>query len=304
MRRIAVLKSIAETDPEAQRRMEAFRKGLAVLGWVEGKNISINARWAGGNPDRVRAYAKELTQLAPEVIFTNGTPSTAAMKAETSIIPIVFAIVTDPVGDGFVTSLARPGTNITGFSSFDSEIGGKWIELLKHTAPGVTRAALLFNPRTTPGGGTGMMRSMFDAAARKMGIEPMTMSVESAADIERSIAAHAAQPGAGLVAMPDAYLLANSEQIVRLANERRLPTVYPFGHFAAIGGLMSYGVDGPDLNRRAAAYVDRILKGANPADLPIQTPTKFELKVNLKTAKMLGLTIPLPLQATADEVFE
>lgn len=303
MRQIAVLMGTAEADGDSRRRIAAFRGGLNALGWTEGRNIRIEARWGAGNPDRIRAYARELVQLAPEVILTNGTPSTAALKRETSSIPIVFAVITDPIGDGFVASLPRPGGNITGFTAFDSEIGGKWMELLREVAPGVTRAGLLFNPRTVPGGGTTLMRPFFDAAARAMAVESVPMPVESVAAIERSLTAHA-RPGAGLVAMPDGFLLVNSALVVRLANELRLPTVYPFRLFAAIGGLMSYGVDTADLNLRAASYVDRILKGASPATLPVQTPTKFELVVNLKTAKALGLNVPLALLGRADDVIE
>jgi len=238
------------------------------------------------------------------VIFTNGTPTTAALKRATSTIPIVFAIVSDPVGDGFAASLARPGGNITGFSSFDSEVGGKWMELLKEIAPGVRRAALLFNPRTVPGGGTAMMRPFFDAAAHKLAVEPVPMPVESTADIERSLKSHAARPDAALMVMPDGYLLANAALIISLVNALRLPAVYPFRHYPINDGLMSYGVDSIDLNRRAATYVDRILKGANPAELPIQRPVKFDLVINLKTAKTLGLTVPPTLIARADEVIE
>ena len=303
VRVIGMLMNAEPTDPELQRRVSGLREGLKALGWIEGKNLRIEARWGVGDADRVQTYARELAQLAPEVIFTNGTPSTAAVKRETSSIPVVFAIVADPVGDGFVASLSRPAGNITGFSSFDSDIGGKWAELLKEIAPGVTRAALLFNPRTVPGGGTGLMRPVFDAAARKLGMTPQAMPVGSAADIERSLTDYAGA-AAGLVVMPDGFLLVNTELVIRLANELRLPTVYPFRQFVGRGGLISYGVDSVDLNWRAATYVDRVLKGANPADLPIQTPTKFELAINLKTAKALGLTIPLPLQAAADEVIE
>ncbi len=303
VRVIGMLMNAEAADPEIQRRAAGLREGLNALGWVEGKNLRIEARWGAGDADRVQALAKELVLLAPEVIVTNGTPSTAALKRATSSIPIVFAIVTDPVGDGFVASLSRPAGNITGFSSFDSDIGGKWAELLKEIAPGVTRAALLFNPRTVPGGGTGLMRPVFDAAARKLAIEPQAMPVQSAADIERSLKSYAGA-GAGLVVMPDGFLLVNTALIVKLASELRLPTVYPFRQFVGRGGLISYGIDSTDLNRRAATYVDRVLKGANPADLPVQTPTKFELAINLKTAKALGITIPLPLQAAADDVIE
>ena len=304
VRQIALLFNARETDAELQGRLYAFRTELGVLGWNEGQNLRIEIRWTDGIADRIEIHAQELVRLAPEAIFTNGTPTTAALKRATSTIPIVFAIVSDPVGDGFAASLARPGGNITGFSSFDSEVGGKWMELLKEIAPGVRRAALLFNPRTVPGGGTAMMRPFFDAAAHKLAVEPVPMPVESTADIERSLKSHAARPDAALMVMPDGYLLANAALIISLVNALRLPTVYPFRHYPVNDGLMSYGVDSIDLNRRAAAYVDRILKGANPAELPIQRPVKFDLVINLKTAKTLGLTVPPSLIARADEVIE
>jgi putative ABC transport system substrate-binding protein len=304
LRTIAVLLNANETDPEIQRRFAAFRRGLNALGWIEGKNIKIETRWGVGDADRVQRHARDLVALAPDILFSNGTPATAALMRATKSIPIVFAIVADPVSDGFVTSLSRPGGNITGFSSFDSEFGGKWVELLKEVAPDLKRVALLFNPKTAPGGGKGLMRPFFDAGAKKLAVESTPMPVESVAELERSLRAHAAQPNSGLIAMPDGFLLVNVALVVRLANELRLPAVYPFRYFAANGGLLSYGVDSADLNLRAASYIDRILKGANPADLPIQTPTKFDMTINLKTAKLLGLAIPLPLQAAADHVFE
>jgi putative ABC transport system substrate-binding protein len=303
-RRIAVLMGTSEQDEETQRRLAAFRKGLQTLGWVEGKNIRIEGRWGGGKLERIRAHARDIVASKPDAVLTNGTPSTAAMQRETATIPIVFAVITDPVGDGFVASLSRPGGNITGFSAYDPEVSGKWMEFLKEMAPSVTRAGILFNPRTVPGGGTRLMRPFLDAAARTMAIEPTAIPVETAADIESALAAHAARPGAGLVAMPDGFLFVNSALIVRLTNQLKLPTVYPFRHFAAIGGLMSYGVDTNDLNLRAASYVDRILKGAKPGELPVQTPIKFELVINLKTAKTMGVTVPLSLQSRADEVIE
>jgi putative ABC transport system substrate-binding protein len=304
MRRVAILMGTSEHDGETQRRIAAFRKGLHALGWVEGKNIRIEARWGGGNLDRIRAHARDIVQSKPNVVLTNGTPSTAALQRETSTIPVVFAVITDPVGDGFVASLSRPGGNITGFSAFDSEVSGKWMEFLKEMAPTVARTGILFNPRTVPGGGTRLMRPFLDAAARSMATEPVPIPVENASEIEPALAAHAARSRAGLIAMPDGFLFVNSALIVRLTNELKLPTVYPFRHFATIGGLMSYGVDTNDLNLRAATYVDRILKGAKPAELPVQTPVKFELVINLATAKTMGLTVPLSLQSRADEVIE
>lgn len=304
IRRVGTLLNADPADQEIRKRFDAFRRGLEALGWIEGKNLRIESRWGVGDADRVQTYAQELVRLAPDVLFSNGTPGTAALKRATSSIPIVFAIVADPVNDGFVASLPRPGGNITGFSSFDSEIGGKWVELLKDVAPNVKRAALLFNPKTVPGGGKGLMRPFFDAGARKLAVEPIPMPIESAAELERSLRDYATGPNSGLIAMPDGFLGVNVKLVVRLANELRLPAIYPFRFYATNGGLLSYGIDSADLNFRAASYIDRILKGAIPADLPVQAPTKFELTINLKTAKALGLTIPLALQASADEVFE
>jgi putative ABC transport system substrate-binding protein len=304
VRQIAFLMNTNEADGESQRRLAAFRKGLGELGWIEGTNIRIDTRWGGGNPEQVQAYAKELVASAPDVLVTNGTPSTAALKRETSSIPIVFAVITDPVGDGFAASLSRPGGNITGFGAYDSEMGGKWVQLLKEVAPNITRAALLFNPRTAPGGGTGLMRPFYDTAARTLAVELVPMPILELGRLEPSLASFGAQPNSGLIAMPDGFVVVNSAAVIRLANELRLPAIYPFRFFAANGGLMSYGVDSADLNQRAASYVDRILKGANPSELPIQTPTKFELVLNLKTAKAIGLEVPPMLLARADEVIE
>lgn len=300
---VATLLGTAETDPESQRRIAAFRDGLKALGWIEGKTIRIESRWGGGSPERIRQFARELVDLKPDVIMTNGTPSAAAIKAATSTIPVVFAVITDPIGDGFVSSMARPGGNMTGFAAFESEIGGKWVDVLRDVSPRLTRIGLLFNPRTVPGGGTSLMRPFFDAAARGMGAEPMPLPVADAADIERALTGLAG-PGAGLVAMPDGFLFSHGPLVVKLSNDLRLPAVYPFRHFAELGGLIAYGVDTTDLNRRAAAYVDRILNGNIPADLPVQTPTKVELVLNLKTAKATGIDIPLSLQSRADRVIE
>jgi putative ABC transport system substrate-binding protein len=304
VRTIGILLNADETEADAQRRLAAFRRGMNALGWIEGKNFRVEMRWGRGDRDLVQSHAQELVRIAPEVILTNGTPSSIALKHETSKIPIVFAQVTDPVGEGLVASLSRPGGNITGFSAYDSEMGGKWMELLKEFAPGVTRAALLFNPRTAPGGGTKLIWPHLEIAARAMSVEPVAMPVATAADIERSLKSHGAQPGAGLVVMPDGFMFLNSALVVDLANTLRIPAIYPFRLFATIGGLMTYGVDGADLNVRAASYVDRILKGEKPSDLPVQAPTKYETVINLKTARAQGLTVPPALQVGADEVIE
>ena len=300
---IAVLMGTSETDPDTARRFKSFREELGTLGWVDGKNMRIESRWGGGNLERIRAFGRELVQMKPDVILTNGTPSTAAIHRETSDIPVVFAVITDPIGDGFVASLSRPGGNITGFTAFDSEIGGKWAEVLKEVSPALKRAGLLFNPRTVPGGGKALMRPFFDRAALALGAEPVALPVAGPADIEKALAGFAA-PGAGLVAMPDGFVFVHASLIIGLANKLGLPAIYPFRHFAELGGLISYGVDTAELNRRAASYVDRILKGATPASLPVQTPTRFELVVNLKTAKAIGVAVPLSLQTRADEIIE
>ena len=304
MRTIGILLNADENEVDAQRRLAAFRRGMNTLGWVEGKNFRIEMRWGRGDRDLVQSLAQDLVRIASEVILSNGTPSTVALQRETSRIPIVFAQVTDPVGEGLVASLNRPGGNITGFSAYDSEMGGKWMELLKEIAPGVKRAALLFNPRTAPGGGTKLIWPHLESAARAMSVEPVSMRVASAADIERSLRSHASTSGGGLVVMPDGFMFLNSARVVELANELGIPAIYPFRLFATIGGLMTYGVDGGDLNLRAASYVDRILKGEKPSDLPVQAPTKYETVLNLKTARALGLTVPAALQVGADEVIE
>jgi putative tryptophan/tyrosine transport system substrate-binding protein len=304
MRTIGILLNADENEVDAQRRLAAFRRGMNTLGWVEGKNFRIEMRWGRGDRDLVQSLAQDLVRIASEVILSNGTPSTVALQRETSRIPIVFAQVTDPVGEGLVASLNRPGGNITGFSAYDSEMGGKWMELLKEIAPGVKRAALLFNPRTAPGGGTKLIWPHLESAARAMSVEPVSMPVASAADIERSLRSHASTSGGGLVVMPDGFMFLNSARVVELANELGIPAIYPFRLFATIGGLMTYGVDGGDLNLRAASYVDRILKGEKPSDLPVQAPTKYETVLNLKTARALGLTVPAALQVGADEVIE
>jgi putative ABC transport system substrate-binding protein len=304
VRKIGILLNANESEADAQRRLAAFHRGMNSLGWTAGRNLQVEIRWGRGDRDLVQSHAQELVRIAPDLILTNGTPSTVALQRETSSIPIVFAQVTDPVGEGLVASLSRPGGNITGFSAYESEMGGKWMELLREIAPGVTRAALLFNPRTAPGGGTKLIWPHLEAAARAMSVEPVSMPVASAADIERSLKSHGERPGAGLVVMPDGFMFLNSALVVDLANAMRIPAIYPFRLFATIGGLMSYGVDGADLNLRAAFYVDRILKGEKPSDLPVQAPTKYETVINLKTARALGLTVPAALQVGADEIIE
>jgi len=304
MRRIGVLTTFGDNDALAQGWDGAFRKGLDELGWHDGRNVKIDHRWAAGDADRLRAFAKELVVLQPDVIFAVTTPTVAALLRETRALPIVFAQVSDPVGLGFVASLARPGGNVTGFTNIniESSIGGKWLELVKEIAPAVRRVAMIYNPPASPF--AGYYLRPFDAAGSAYGIQASAAAVHSDADIENAIDALAGEPGGGFVVLPDTFTGMHRDQIVSLAVRYRLPAVYPFRWFAEIGGLLSYGIDSDDMFRRAASYVDRILKGAKPADLPVQAPTKYELVVNLKTAKALGLTISESLLLRADDVIE
>jgi putative ABC transport system substrate-binding protein len=302
-RRIGVLMGYAEDDPEAQRRIASFRHGLSEAGWVPGRNLQIDYRWANADVERIKQFAKELVALNPDVILANTTPVTAALKRETSTIPIVFVIVSDPVGAGFTASLARPGGNITGFINFEDTMGGKWLELLKEVAPGITHAAIMFNPETAPGGG-GYFLPSFEAAGPKLGVRTSTALVHSPADIERTITDLAAEPHGALVMMSDSFLMVHRKEVMTLTETYKLPSSLPIDAYAKEGGLLSYAPDYPDLFGRSASYVARILKGEKPADLPVQVPTKYELAVNLKTAKALGLTIPQSFLLLVDEVIE
>jgi len=304
VRRIGVLLGNAERDPQAVAGLAAFNTALQELGWVDGRNIHIDYRFAAADVDRMQTFAKELVILQPDLLVGQTTPVVAALQRETKTIPIVFVIVSDPVGSGFVASLPHPGGNITGFINIEASLSGKWIEMLKEIAPRVTRAALLFNPDTAPY--FAFYQQPFDAAARSNGIEPIATPVHTAADIERVIANFGNGPNAGLVVMPDTFMATRPifDLVVSLAARNRVPTIYPYRYMVAAGGLVSYGIDGTDLYRRAPAYIDRILKGAKPAELPVQLPTKFELAINLKAAKALGLDIPPTLLGRADEVIE
>ena len=302
MRRIGLLQGLAESDPEAQSRIAAFRQALEALGWIEGHNIHIDYRFAGGDPARVQAYVAELVNAAPDLIVGHSTPVAAALKQATSTIPIVFAVVNDPLGQGFVASLAHPGGNITGFAFIEFTLVGKWLELLKEIAPGVRRVALIFNPQTAPH--IPVYLREFGAPPARLAAELTAAPVRDEAEIEAAIAALAREPGGGLIAAGDVFTNAHRALIMALAERDRLPVVYPFRQSVLEGGLMSYGPDGVDVVRRSASYVDRILKGATPAELPVQQPTKFELAINLKTAKALGLDVPPLLQQRADEVIE
>ena len=301
MKRIGVLLGITESDPEQRSRLSAFVRALTELGWLEGRNIRIEYRWASGSADRLRAHAAELASLAFDVILAQGTPATTALQIAGTKTPIVFVSATDPVGSGLVPSLARPGGTITGFANFEHTMGGKWLEMLKEVAPRVTRVAVILNPENAAL--LGQLRAI-ETAAPPLGIKVTAAPIRGAADIERVIAAFAAGPNGGLVVLTDFITQTHRDLIVTQAARHGLPAVYNLRFFPVIGGLISYGTDRVDLFRRAASYVDRILKGAKPADLPVQHPTKFELVVNLKTAKALGLKIPESFLLRADEVIE
>jgi putative ABC transport system substrate-binding protein len=302
-KRIGVLMGWAESDPEAQAALAAFVEGLQQLGWVDGRNLRIERRWAGGDAARMRGFAKELAELQPDMILANTTPATAALHKETQVIPVVFVIVSDPVGAGFVASLPQPGGNITGFINVETSMAGKWMELLKEVAPAVKRAAILFNPDTAPGGGSYFL-GPFEAAARSFGVEAIRAPVRSDAEIETVIARLGREPGGGLVVMTDGFMVVHRGAIIPLAARNQVPAIYAEAASCREGGLLSYGANSRDVFNRAASYADRILRGASPADMPVQTPTRFELVVNLKAAKALGITVPATLLATADEVIE
>ena len=302
MGRIGVLMTIAERDPEAQARIAALRQGLQKLGWRESHNLRIDLRWSDGDPSRMRAYAGELVGLAPDVLVAVGTPGLAALRQATRSIPIVFVIVNDPVGQGFITSLAKPDGNITGLTFLEYPMLGKSLELLKEAAPGVARVALMFNPENTPYYG-GYLRSLA-AAPQSIPVQTMGAHVRSTAEIEGVLAELGREPGWGLFAPPDPFTIVRRSLIMSLAAQHRLPALFTYRQFVKEGGLMSYGPDTADIFRRSASYVDRILKGANTADLPVEQPNKFEFLINLKTAHALGLTIPPSLLARADEVIE
>ena len=300
--RIGVLMSFAESDREAQARVAAFRGGLQTLGWEEGRNVSIEIRWAADDAALMQRFAKELVALQPDLIVSHNTPTTASLLQQTRTIPIVFVVVSDPVGSGFVASFSRPGGNVTGLTNIEPTMAGKWLELLKEIAPSVARVALLFNPATAPYAEDYL--GPFKAAAASLALEGMGAPVRDTSELESAIAAQAHAPNGGLVVMTDSFLVAHRAEIVSLAARYRLPVVYPFRFFVELGGLLSYGNDLLDSFRRAATYADRILKGEKPSELPVQAPVKFELVINRKTAKALGLTIPSSLLATADEVIE
>jgi putative tryptophan/tyrosine transport system substrate-binding protein len=303
VRHLGILMGYAQSDPDTQARMAAFRQAFEQLGWKDGHNVQISYRYGVGDIDKVRGDARELVDAKPDVIVCETTPTLKAVADQTSTIPIVFISVTDPVSDGFVTDLARPGGNITGFTNFEATMGGKWIELLKKIAPSTTRAGVIFNTDTAPGGGAFFLKSLA-ASAPDLRVEVLPFIVHSDDDIGSAIAGLARERGGGLIVMLDVFTAVHRPAIIAQAASHRVPTIFPWRFGATDGGLAAYGVDVVDLHRRAAAYVDRILKGTSPAELPVQQPTKFELVINLRTAKALGIEVPPMLLATADEIIE
>jgi putative tryptophan/tyrosine transport system substrate-binding protein len=300
MQRIGVLMGYDESDPGFQSLLSAFKQGLAALGWIEDRNLRIDCRWAAGDVDRARAFAKELVALQPKVILSNTTPVTAALRRETGTIPLVFVIVSDPVGSGFVESLARPGGNTTGFVNLEASLVEKWLELLKEIAPRVTRVGVMFNPQTASY--AQYYLQPLEAVASKFGVKTFAAPVHSDSDIGTVITQLGSEPGGGLIVMTDSFNGVHYKTIIALTRQNNVPAIMDYQ--PAEGGLISYGVDIGDLFWRAAGYVDRILRGAKPDELPVQLPTKFRLGLNLKTAKALGLTVPPTLLARADEVIE
>ena len=301
MRRVGVLQNLASDDPAEQARLMAFGQGLQELGWTIGQNVRIENRWSAGDPDRIRRNTEEMVALAPDVILASGNAGVAPLLQATRTVPVVFVIVPDPVGAGFVDSLARPGGNATGFIAYEYGLSGKWLEVLKEIAPGVTRAAVIRDPALASGPG---QFAAIQSIAPSLGVEVSPVNVRDAGEIERAITAFAHSPNGGLIVTGSALVGIHRHLIIALAARHKLPAVYVERTYVAAGGLISYGSDFLDQYRRAASYVDRILKGEKPADLPVQQPTKYELVINLKTAKALGLDIPPTLLARADEVIE
>ncbi len=296
--------SADEKDPEGKAQLAGFVQRLAELGWSEGHNLRLEIRWSAENIDQMRTFARELVASQPDVILAASTPVTAALHRETQTIPIVFVVVSDPVGEGFVASLAHPGGNMTGFLHSESGIGGKMLQLLNKIAPGVKRVAILFNPDTAPGGGTYYFGDL-ETAAQSFHIEPIAARARSDAEIGTVITSLGAQPGGGLIVLPDPFMFSREKTIVALAARTNVPAIYPWKFVVARdGGLLSYGPDLIDIFRRGAPYVDQVLRGVKPADLPVQVPIKFEMAVNARTAKALGLTMPLSITLAADEVVD
>src|ERR1700738_436606 len=302
IRRVGVLMAVAESDADARSGVAIFQQSLQKLGWNDGPNIRIDYRWGAADAGRIQAPAKELVDLQPDVLVAHSTPSAKGLLQATRSIPIVFLTVTDPLGQGLVASLSRPGGNITGFSVFEFSLGAKWVEVLKQIAPGARQVTAIFNPETAPY--YGMYLSSIKAATAATSLETIAVQVRSKTDIENVIRKVGSEPDGGLFVLPDSHNVVHRKLIIDLAAEHRLPAIYYFRYFASDGGLISYGPDEMDLFLRTASYVDRILKGTSPSDLPVQQPTKFELVINLKTAKALGLNVPDRLLSLADEVIE
>ena len=301
-RRLGILMGYAENDPEAQLRLAAFKQKLATLGWVEGRNLTLDLLWTAGDADRAAPFAKQLVALKPDAILSNTTPNTTALQRETSTIPIVFTAVSDPVGSGFVKTLARPGGNITGFINLEASLIEKWLELLKEIAPRVKRVGVMYNPKSAPYANYYLQR--FNAVASKFGVTAIPATVSNAAEIEKVITTLARPADGGLIMLSDSFMTVQRKTVIALAARHKVPAIYYVTAMAEEGGLIAYGINYADMFRNAAPYVDRILRGAKPADLPVQQPTLYELAVNLKTAKALGLKVPHSIFVRAERVIE
>jgi putative ABC transport system substrate-binding protein len=299
--RIGVLMGIADSDPEAKPRVEAFQNGLQELGWTEGQNVRLGYRWTAGDPDRTLLFAKEIFELKPDVMLVHSSPAVAALRRLTSKIPMVFVLIADPIGSGFVDSLAHPGGNVTGFMNAEAPMAGKWLGLIMEIAPRIKRVALIYNPRTSPY--QSYLRE-FDASARQFGVEAVPTPVLDAAELGRALHALGQEPNSAFFVVPDIFVQVHRALIIKLAEEYRIPAIYPYRFFPTSGGLLSYGFDTVIAFRQAASYVDKILKGAAPADLPVQAPAAFKMVVNLKAAQAIGLTIPESFLVRADEVID
>jgi putative ABC transport system substrate-binding protein len=302
IRRVSVLMALPDGDPGGKAEVDSLNLGLRELGWVEGRNIHVEYRWPGGDVERVRAHAKEAVALKSDVVITRSTPAALALKAETGTIPIVFVSLPEPTVSGLVDTFARPGGNITGFTNLDGSIGGKWLELLNEVSPGLKRVTIIYNPDTAPFA-QAYLRSA-EAGATTLAVELRSNPVQSDPEIEAALTAIAHEPGGGLLVIPDAFLLQRRDAIIAAVEHHRIPAIYATRLWTRSGGLMAYAVDTVDLMRRAAGYVDRLLKGASPGDLPVQQPSRYELSINLKTARALSLSVPDKLLALADEVIE
>ncbi len=302
MRRIGVLMGWSGDDPQYRSRMDALVQGLAALGWTEGHNVQLDVRWTNGSVDRARALAMKLVEQKPDALMAATTPSATALHLETKSIPIIFAVVSDPVGAGFVASLSRPGGNMTGFINIEAAMGGKWLELLKEVAPRLSRVVTMFNPDTAPGGGR-FFQAAFEAAGRILKIETSTAPVRSDAEIEAAVASLGRERG-GLVLTSDSFINVHRGTVIAAAVRHKVPFISDLSNVPREGGLIAYGPNYSDIFRRTATYVDRVLRGTNPANLPVEVPTKFEMVINTKTARMLGLTVPPTLLTVADEVIE